>query len=239
MGSLLLICDYTNKLNWIGKLKPSYSVHMWLFALTDVVRLGPVFWGCSLSGLSWENGQRGSARKLSLLLLIRFSPPAKRPLFCSNTWFMQIKAWHVEHEVTASEDTASDEPSVVFDMQGAWIAICVSTEARPKQKEIFPELSRPGWGTWAEEETKRQEQELGPDPQWGVETCNYTSQQMELPFPLAQNTDSWNRSSRFRSFCVGPRVWFLYLLYRKHISKSPVLAARLNQAIPIRHNRSS
>lgn len=66
---------------------------------------------------------------------------------------MQIKALHEEHEVTAS-----NKPSVAFVMQDAWIAICVGTEAHPKQKEIFPEHSQPGRGTWAEEETKPQEQ---------------------------------------------------------------------------------
>lgn len=151
---------------------------------------------------------------------------------------MQIKAHSVKHEVTASEVTAPDKPSVVFDMRGAWIAICVSTEAHPKQKEIFPERSQPGRGTWAEEETKRQEQELGPDTQWGVETCNYTSQRKQLPLPLTQNSALWKRRSRFHIFCGGLSVWFLYLLYRTHEEKSQVLAARLSQTIPTRHNRA-
>lgn len=41
------------------------------------------------------------------------------------------------------------------------------------------------------------------------------------------------------AFVVGLSIQFLYLLYRMHTSKSPVLAARLSQAIPTRHNRSS
>lgn len=152
---------------------------------------------------------------------------------------MQIKGRRVEHEVTVSEVTASDKPSVVFDLRGAWTAICVGTQAHPKQKEIFPQRSQPGRGTWAEEETKRREKEPGPDPQWGVETCNYTSQRKQLPLPLTQNSALWKRRSRFRSFCAGLSVWFLYLLYRKHVDKSPVLAARLSQTIPTRHNRPS
>lgn len=45
------------------------------------------------------------------------SPPmAKNPVFFANTCFMQIKACHVEHEVTDSEVIASDKPSMVFDM---------------------------------------------------------------------------------------------------------------------------
>lgn len=41
---------------------------------------------------------------------------AKKPVFFANTCFMQIKACHVEHEVTDSEVIASDKPSMVFDM---------------------------------------------------------------------------------------------------------------------------
>lgn len=117
---------------------------------------------------------------------------------------MQIKARRVEHEVTASEVNTSDKPSVVFDMRGAWIAICVGTEAHPKQKEIFPERSQPGRGTWAEEETKRREQELGPDPQWGVETCNYTSQRKQH---LSLSHKTWPYEKEDHVYAAFVRAW--------------------------------
>lgn len=169
-------------------------VFMGLWAST-VYRCGYLYWQmwvelawfdtvircCLLTGKSWESGHSRQAeledRPSSCL---SHSPPlATQPLFCSNTWYMQIRARREDHEVTAN-----DKPSVVFDMWGAWIAICVGTEAHPKQKEIFPERSQPGRETWAEEETKPQEQQAGPDPLWGVETCNYTSQWKQLPLPL-------------------------------------------------------
>lgn len=46
-----------------------------------------------------------------------------------------------------------------------------------------------------------------------------------------------NTRSRFRCFCMSLSVRFLYLLYQKHVDKSPVLAARLSRAIPTGHNR--
>ena len=36
--------------------------------------------------------------------------------------------------------------AAVLDMRGAWFAICVSTQAHPKQKEIFPHRSQSGCG---------------------------------------------------------------------------------------------
>lgn len=57
---------------------------------------------------------------------------------------------------------------------------------------------------------------------------------------LSHKTPSYETEAHISAaFVVGLSVWFLYLLYRKHTSKSPVLAARLSQAIPTRHNRSS
>lgn len=91
------------------------------------------------------------------------------PALFKHIIYANDKTCHGEQAVTASEVTSSDKISLVFYMQGAWIAICESTEAHPKQKEIFPELSQPGRGTCTEEETKRQDQEPAPDPQWGGE----------------------------------------------------------------------
>lgn len=62
----------------------------------------------------------------------------------------------------------------------------------------------------------------------GGETCNYTSQGKQLPLPSHTKLSHMKRS-HIRIFCVGPSVRFLYLLYRKHIDKSPVLAAKLSQ----------
>lgn len=153
------------------------------------------------------------------------------PALFKHIIYANDKTCHGEQAVTANEVTSSDKISLVFYMQGAWIAICESTEAHPKQKEIFPELSQPGRGTCTEEETKRQDQEPAPDPQWGGEggeTCNYTSQRKQLPLPSHTKLSHMKRS-HIRIFCVGPSVRFLYLLYRKHIDKSPVLAAKLSQ----------
>lgn len=89
------------------------------------------------------------------------------PALFKHIIYANNKTCHGEQAVTASEVTSSDKISLVFYMQGAWIAICEGTEAHPKQKEIFPELSQPGRGTCTEEETKQQDQEPVPDPQWG------------------------------------------------------------------------
>lgn len=62
----------------------------------------------------------------------------------------------------------------------------------------------------------------------GGETCNYTSQRKQLPLPSHTKLSHMKRS-HIHIFCVGPSVRFLYLLYRKHIDKSPVLAAKLSQ----------
>lgn len=168
-------------------------------------------------------------------------PPtlAEQPLFCSNTRCMQIKKTR-QREVTASEVTASDKPGALFDMQGAWIAICAGAEAHPKQKEIFPECSQPGWGTWVEEETKatgagtRARSSVG---EWRPSIIR--ASRSSYLSPLAQNSALWKRRSCFWGFCASPSVRFLYLLYRNHVDKSPASAARLTQSIPTIHNRAS
>lgn len=60
----------------------------------------------------------------------------------------------------------------------------------------------------------------GLGPQWGVQTCNYTSQRKHH-LHLTQNA-ALKARSRFCSLCVGLRVRLLYLLYRKYVDKSPV-----------------
>lgn len=63
---------------------------MWV----ELVWFDTVFRCCSLTGKSWESGHsRKAEREDGPSSCLSHSPPlAKQPLFCSNTWYMQIKA---------------------------------------------------------------------------------------------------------------------------------------------------
>lgn len=135
---------------------------------------------------------------------------------------MQIKALREEHEVTAS-----NKPSVAFVMQGA---ICVGTEAHPKQKEIFPEHSQPG--RRGPELKKKQSHRSS---KWGQIHCGewrpaITQANSSSFLSTDTKLNLMEKRSCFHGFCTGLSVWFLYLLYRMHRDKSPVLV-RLSQAI--------
>lgn len=77
-----------------------------------------VFRCCLLTGKSWESSHsRKADREDRPSSCLSHSPPlAKQPLFCSNTWYMQIKARCEEHEVTAN-----DKPK-----RGVWHVGCLN-----------------------------------------------------------------------------------------------------------------
>lgn len=153
------------------------------------------------------------------------TPLAKQPLFCSNTWYMQIKGCRVEHEVTASDD-----PSMMFDMRGLNRHLCTD-RGTPKTEGDIPWTFPARAGDLSRGRNKTTGAASGARFTVG-------SGDLQLHEPAeAQNSAWWRRWSRLRGFYAGLRVRFLYLLYRKHQDKSPVLAARLSQAIPTRYNR--
>lgn len=88
--------------------------------------------GCMLT----SNKQPQQTGRAGRLIRSHTPPPAtplaKQTLFCSITWYMQIKGCRVKHEV-------SDKLSVVFDLQGTWFAICVAeSRGTPKTDGYIP-----------------------------------------------------------------------------------------------------
>lgn len=112
-------------------------------------------WMCEAAGVVRSGSSmtlvlfRQSGGGTDLSVCYQSSPPHHPPLH-SNRCYMQIKRKRERKQTAEHEVIANDKAREVFDMQGAWSAICVGTWAHPKQKEIFPERSQPRRGPGTE-----------------------------------------------------------------------------------------